>query len=320
MFWWDGTVSLQEMVILPFAVVFDLVVGELPERAHPTVWMGKVAKFLQSKLRTGRRTQDKINGTLLVFLTLTIFVIPVCFLSVGLKLLHWIIYIPVMTFLLKSTFSVRGMEDHVKPIEDELRGKNLEKAKEQTSSIVSRDTKNLDTNETISAAIESTGEGITDGIVSPLFYFIILGVPGAIGYRVVNTLDSMYGYRDPRNENFGWASAKLDTVLNYIPARISVFFISVSAWITGENWKGSIGCARKEGVKTQSLNAGFPMAAVAGALNVRLEKKNSYVLGIGNPSPSTEHIEKSLKIMKVSAIIFSSLLTIMIFVIFLMVS
>lgn len=304
----NAPASIEELVILPAALILDLSCGELPEGIHPTVWMGRVADFFESKLKTGQGEKGLVSGIVLVVISLTFFVVPIYFLSIALRTTHWLVYMPIMVLLLKSSFAIRSMEEHVKPIISALEEGDLGEARNRTSRIVSRNTSELDAEETLSATIESTGEGITDGIVSPLFFFIILGVPGAIAFRAINTLDSMFGYRDPGLKDFGWASAKMDTILNFLPARLTVLLIAVSAWMLGEDWREAFGCAIEEGSKTPSLNAGWPMAAAAGALNVRLVKRDEYVLGHGNPAPSTDHALRALGIMKTSAILFSGVI------------
>ncbi len=304
----EGHISVYEIVILPLAILLDYLAGELPESFHPTVWMGKLASFLESNLR-GEKNLDKVAGVVTTVLCVLAFAVPVYLLHVFLSSLHWIIYITAMTLLLKSTFSVRSMKSHVEPIMGSLRTGNLQGARRMVSRIVSRDTSNFGEDKIISATIESTSEGITDGIVSPFFFFLIFGVPGAIAFRVVNTLDSMYGYKDEKMKDFGRFPAGLDTVLNFVPARITAVMVAASSVLIGAEWQDSFRLARKDSGKTSSPNAGWPMAATAGALNVRLEKPSFYCLGGDFSFPSIEDISKAIKLMKWSSIIFGAITT-----------
>jgi adenosylcobinamide-phosphate synthase len=179
--------------------------------------------------------------------------------------------------LLKSAFSIRGLRRAAFRVKRLLEDKKPERTRFELRALVSRDTRDLPEPLLVSAAVESVGEGTGDSLVAPLFYFLFLGIPGAIGYRVVNTLDAMIGYRG-KYEYLGKFAARLDDVLNYIPARIAALLLILAAVLKrngGNAWR----TARRDHRKTESPNAGWPMAAMAGAFNVRLEKKGHYVLG-----------------------------------------
>ena len=178
-----------------------------------------------------------------------------------------------------------------------------EEARILLQKVVRRDVKRLDEQQIISAAIETVAEGSVDGIVSPLFYFGIFGVPGAVAYRAVNTLDSMIGYRERTYEHMGKFSAKLDTVANFIPARFTAFLIIVSAFTLGEDWRNAWRVLKRDHAKTQSVNAGWPMAAVAGALNIQLEKPQYYILGDKRILMAALHIARALRMMYVATIL-----------------
>ncbi len=302
----NETTLLLNLIILPISIGLDFLIGEYPDKIHPTNWIGKTANFLKTKLNTGSKKQRKVKGLILVIFTLLIFVTPVYLLSKILLKLHWILWLIAMVFILKSTIAIKSMKKHVTPIIKKLENGKQEKAKKETSKIVSRDTSKLTREETISATIESTSESITDGIISPLFYFAILGVPGAIAYRVINTLDSIIGYKQPEIKDLGLTAAKTDTILNYIPARLTTIYIATSAWTLEDNCKKTIQTATQEKNKHPSPNSTWPMAAAAGALNIKLTKPNHYILNKkGNP-PKINHIEKSIELMNLTTILFGS--------------
>ena len=143
-----------------------------------------------------------------------------------------------------------------------------------------------------------------------MFFYSLFGPGGALAYRIINTLDSMVGYKDEYNKNIGWMSAKLDTISNYVPARITSFLMVISSQLLGEDWKNSIEILRRDHNKTRSLNAGYPMATIAGALRIKLEKVGHYSLGENHEPLSIAKCKKAISIMKLTTILFSLCLSI----------
>jgi adenosylcobinamide-phosphate synthase len=152
--------------------------------------------------------------------------------------------------------------------------------------------------------IECIGESIVDGIVSPLFYYTFLGPAGAFVYRIINTLDSMIGYTDSYYNDIGWMSAKLDTYANSIPSRITAILIVFSAKMIGADWKNSLRILERDHDKTLSYNAGYPMASMAGALRIKLEKIGQYSLGDDYEVASVEKCRTAIILMKLTTILF----------------
>jgi adenosylcobinamide-phosphate synthase len=210
----------------------------------------------------------------------------------------------VSIILLKSTIAIKGMEIHARSVMDAIANNDIAAARIKLSSIVGRDTSNLDEQHILSATIESVGESTVDGITSPIFYFAFLGIPGAFVYRAINTLDSMLGYKDDYHKNIGWFSAHLDTIANYIPARITAFLMVVASRIVGADWKNSLHMMKRDSYNTPSMNGGWPMATIAGALRVRLEKNGYYSLGESYEHLTLQHCEKAISIMRVTALLF----------------
>jgi adenosylcobinamide-phosphate synthase len=172
---------------------------------------------------------------------------------------------------------------------------------------VRRDPNKLDERHIISAAVESIAESTTDGITSPFFFFALFGVPGAFAFRVINTLDSMVGYKDKDNINIGWFSAKMDTITNYVPARLTAVLMVVSAGLLGAEGRNSWRILMRDKNKTASPNAGWTISAMAGALNTQLEKKGYYALGDGEET-SPDDIRKALRIMELTSVLFGAVL------------
>ena len=202
------------------------------------------------------------------------------------------------------------MEKHAKSVVDSLEKNDLDSARVHLSMIVKRKTKDLDKNHVISGVLESISENTVDGITGPMFYFAIFGLPGAFVYRVVNTADSMIGYKTNIFKNVGWFAATCDTVLNYIPSRLTGLLMIVSAAILQNNWKESYKIMFRDGKKTESPNAGYPMAALAGALETKFEKLNHYSLGDVDTTLTKKHVLSAITMMKLTSILFFGIVTI----------
>jgi adenosylcobinamide-phosphate synthase len=296
---------IDSALILLIALLIDAIFGEAPDRAHPTVWMGKVISFLKPRIRNANPANEKIYGVLLALFVMALFAVPACLILFWVRqFLGWLPYIIVAAILLKMTFAVKCMSKYTLPIADAIEKGDVDEAKSLLHYIVRRDPATLNERHVISAAVESIAESTTDGVTSPIFFFALLGVPGAFAYRVINTLDSMVGYRDEAHLNIGWFSANLDTAANYVPTRLTALLMAVSAMLVGENWRSSWRIINRDRKNMSSVNAGWTIAAMAGALETQLEKPGSYKLGDGDAlSPS--HIRRALRMMNVTVVLFS---------------
>lgn len=272
---------MEPVVILLLALAFDFVLGEFPNPVHPVFWVGKVIS-LESRLapRHGRRAQ-LLYGAGIVILTVGLLAVGVYFFLDYLEGVNTPVYLLVAAFLLKSTFSIKGLRRAALRVRDFLEEGDLNRAKTQLGSLVSRDTSQLDEPQLISATVESTAENASDSFVAPLLYFLLLGVPGAVAYRVVNTFDAMIGYHG-KYEYLGKVAARLDDVVNFIPSRISALLIVAAAYLLREDGKRAWRVMLRDHGRTESPNAGWPMSATAGALRTRLEKVGHYQLGDPN--------------------------------------
>jgi adenosylcobinamide-phosphate synthase len=196
------------------------------------------------------------------------------------------------------------MENHINMIIDALKRNDITVARKKLSLVVGRNTEDLDEQHIISGAIESIADSTVDGIISPIFYFSVFGSSGPFIFRVINTLDSMIGYRDLYFINIGWMAAKLDTYANYIPSRITSLFIIISSLFIKADWRNSIEILKRDRHHAVSVNSGYPMSAMAGALKVRLEKINYYQIGIPREELTIEKCTVAIKIMKISTVLF----------------
>ncbi len=301
----DFSFLIDSLLILVIALLIDLAFGEVPDRVHPTVWIGRVIGYFKPRIRHPNPKIEKMNGILLALFVIALFSVPT-FLVVfwTRQLFGWLPYIIVAAILLKMTFAVRCMGQYTRPIARAIENDDLEGAKRLLPFIVRRDPSTLSKRQVISAAVESIAESSTDGVTSPFFYFALFGVPGAFAYRVVNTLDSMVGYKDEVNKNIGWFSASLDTVANYVPTRLTAILMVASAFALRENWRSSWQIMLRDKRKMQSINAGWTIAAMAGALNTQLEKPGYYRLGDDHDVLEPVHIRRALRMTNLTTVLF----------------
>jgi adenosylcobinamide-phosphate synthase len=302
---------LQEIIlIICFSISMDYLLGEPPKSIHPVVWIGKIINFFTCQIKKRNNKENNIlsektwGSILAVSLITTIGTTSYLITLQAFYMLGTIAFVLLSTFILKSMFSIKSMDKHITDILVDIEKSDIEKARIDLAKIVSRDTKALSEEKILSACIECTSESFVDGILSPLFYYGILNIPGATIFRVVNTLDSMIGYKDKYYKDIGWMSAKMDTIMNLIPARISIVFLVTSSLILNLDWKNAISTCKRYGRSTESLNAGIPMSVIAGALRIQLEKVNHYRLGDMLEPITIEKCRITLKITKIATFMF----------------
>jgi adenosylcobinamide-phosphate synthase len=260
------------------AMVADALLG-WPNRlfariGHPVTWLGRLIATLdkawnrETATPSVRRTAGVAAALLVIAMAAGLawvvqHVIPRGWTGmVILGILAW----PLVAF--------RSLYDHVAAVRDPLRGGNIEAARKAVSMIVGRDPNQLDEAAIARAAIESLAENASDGIVAPVFWGALFGLPGIIGYKAINTLDSMIGHRTTRHEAFGWAAARIDDVANFVPARLTGLLFAGLAGSEGRS--RAMSSMKKDARHHRSINAGWPEAAMAGALGVRLCGPRSY--------------------------------------------
>ncbi|MEK6865380.1 MAG: cobalamin biosynthesis protein [Thermoproteota archaeon] len=305
----------ESILVVFFALVLDFAVGDPRNKFHPTAWIGSLIAKLAPHTKHSSENLEKLGGIFIILISSGIVVSLLIFLNIGIKLItidymYIIISIIVGGILLKTTIAIKGMERHALAVVTALEQNNISSARDNLSMIVKRNTKNLDKNHVFSGVLESISENTVDGITGPLFYFAIFGLPGAFVYRVINTADSMIGYKTDIFKNVGWFGANCDKILNYIPSRLTGFIMILSAMILGNNWRKSYEIMIRDGRKTKSPNAGYPMAAIAGALGAKFEKIDHYSLGDGNISFTKDHVKSAISIMKVTSILFCGIVVI----------
>ena len=306
---------IESITIIFFALAIDFTLGDPKNKFHPTAWIGSLIAKLTPSLKNSSDNLEKLGGIILIVISCTIVVSLIIFLDVGINLitidyLSVIISVIVGGILLKTTIAIKGMEKHALAVVNSLENNDITSARDSLSMIVKRNTKDLDKNHVYSGVVESISENTVDGITGPLFYFGLFGLPGAFAYRVINTADSMIGYKTNIFKNIGWFAANCDKILNYIPSRLTGLVMIFSAMILKNDWKRSYKIMIRDGRKTQSPNAGYPMAAIAGALGTKFEKIDHYSLGDGKISFSKEHVKSTISLMKVTSIIFCGIVVV----------
>ena len=288
-------------------VAVDRWFGE-PRTAHPLVGFGKLAMLIEARLNTGQR------GRLLGIAAWALAVLPPVLIAAWLvATLPFLLACAVHVLLLWFALGARSLNDHIAPIARALAQRNLAEARLLTARIVSRETAHADEAALARAAIESALENGHDAIFGALFWFAIAGGPGALAFRLANTLDAMWGYRTPRYLRFGWAAARFDDVLNWIPARLT----AASYALLGDTrtaWR----CWREQAPRWDSPNAGPVMASGAGSLNVLLGGAAVYhgaietrpTLGAGQTA-STTHIVAALQLVERTVILWLAALIVL---------
>lgn len=295
--------TAEAVAVMIGALILDRAMGEPSNTYHPVAYLGRVIAALLSRLGDHR-----LSGVLLYVST----ALPFALGAYLLASLQGVAGLVLAAFILKLQFSWRGLEEHARPVADHLLQGEVDEARKAVSSIVGRDTSSLEERHIASAAVESVGDSTVDGIIAPLFYFVVLslafgvpeGVAGAALYRATNTLDSMVGYRKKGLLDIGFFSAKMDDLLSYVPARISGGLLILSALFLGEAWRNSVGIYLRDRCKTPSPNAGHPISAVAGALGVQLEKIGVYRIGERHEDLGARHILRALSMVNLSVAFF----------------
>lgn len=284
----------EALLVLAGAVALDLLLGEPPAAVHPVVWMGRLQRALR-RHAPARPAPAFLYGAAMAALGPLLFGLGSAAL---LRLLApWpAASIAVSAYLLKSAFAVRALAAAALEVRTALVRGDLAGARQGLRSLVSRDTSALPPPLLAAAAVESVAENASDSVIAPLFWFALLGIPGALAYRAANTLDAQIGYRG-ETEWLGKAAARLDDALNLIPARLTAGLLVLASAACGASPGGALRIWFRDARLTESPNAGRPMAAMAGALEVQLEKIGCYRLGAPGGEPGPDQILRSVHLL-----------------------
>ena len=267
------------MIVALFAFLVDIVVGDPRSRMHPVVLVGNLISSLEKLLYHEADTDNKkmVKGALLAAFVL-VFAYHMAYLLVQLSSQagNPLLDTMVQALILSFTISPRSLSEAGRELFQLLEDGNLEKARFKVGWIVGRDTDKLSPAEVTRATVETIAENTVDGVIAPLFFFAVGGVPLAVLYRAANTMDSMLGYKNARYLFFGRVPARLDDILNYIPARICGVLFVISAMLLGFDYRAAWRIMLRDARKHPSPNGGWAEASVAGALGIRLGGYNSY--------------------------------------------
>ena len=306
---------MSSMIVAVVAFLTDALLGDPRSKFHPVVLIGNLISQLEKILR---REQDSPSTKIFKGGILVCVVVAVNF-FVGLSVEIFSENIPslaakifLQAFVLSFMISPRTLADAAREIYFLLERENLVHAREKVGWIVGRDTKNLNEAEVARATIETVAENTVDGIISPLFFFAVGGLPLAVAYRAINTMDSMLGYKNEKYFYFGRAAARLDDAANFIPARLTALLFIGSAFILKLDYKNAFDMMKRDAKKHPSPNGGWAEATVAGALKIRLGGVNYYFgqphfrAYMGEPIENLEavHILGAIRMMYTATILF----------------
>lgn len=290
---------------LPAAFALDALLGDPRWLPHPVRWMGRAIELAEPLFRRW------ITSELLAGLCFALSLILGCWVLSALTVtlayrLHVLLGFAVETVLLFYCFSARSLAQAAMEIDASLSVGEVDRARSQVAMIVGRDVERYQADDIARATVETVAENVVDGVLSPLFFAAIGGAPLALAYKMVNTLDSMVGYKNPRYLLFGRVAARIDDAANFLPARLSVPLIGLaSRLVPGTSGRRALTTAWHEGANHASPNAGYPEAAFAGALGVRLNGPNYYhgvlvekpYIGQGLGSVTLAHLKQACRLM-----------------------
>jgi len=293
--------------------ILDFILGDPKWLPHPVVFMGR---FISSFERSFNRStlsglKRKIFGIILAAsLPLASLLLSAAIISLSYKADKGLGLIATIAIGF-TTIAARGLKDAAYMVRDAISREDIPAAREALSRIVGRETGELDEPRMARAAVETVAENASDGVIAPLFYLAVGGVPLAMAYKAINTLDSMVGYKNDRYKEFGWASARLDDLANFIPARITAILMIAAAFLLKMDWRGAWRIMKRDCRNHPSPNAGWPESAAAGALAIRLGGINHYpgrveerpFIGDGRNELTCLHIEGVVRLMYLSAIL-----------------
>ena len=257
---------MTNCIALLIGWVLDLLFGDPPRLPHPVVWFGKAIAFCEHRFNRG--SHRKLKGAVIAIgLIVGIFILTSFLIS---SFSHFLISAVLIFYCLAGTTLIREVRQVFLALD-----RSLEEGRAQVARIVGRDTSDLSAQEVRTAALETLAENLSDGVIAPLFWLAVLGVPGMVAYKMVNTLDSMIGYKTERYKDFGCWAARIDDVANYIPARLTALLMVLPHAVVSGQWS-VFTFVRRYGRMHASPNSGYPEAALAGILNCRFGGPHYY--------------------------------------------
>jgi adenosylcobinamide-phosphate synthase len=303
---------MEHLIAITLALIIDRFIGDPPNWPHPVRWIGQMIAFLEQKWNRGLRRKWKGIGMVWIIITCTWLI------TWGLVYAVYRIHPAIGMFfegiLIATTIAQKGLADAAMEVFQPLNEGKIEEARKKLSYIVGRDTDDLPEEEVVRGAVETVAENTCDAVTAPLFWAFVGGAPLAMVYRAVNTCDSMVGYKNGRYRDFGWASARLDDVFNWIPSRLTAWvMIIANKPVEGMTRSKVIQVMKRDGRLHPSPNSGWSEAATAGLLGIQLGGMNKYrgvishraKMGIPLYPLRRQHILQSVTILKRTVFLYS---------------
>ncbi|MEE6449302.1 adenosylcobinamide-phosphate synthase CbiB [Gottfriedia acidiceleris] len=300
-------------IYIIIAYLIDRIIGDPKKLLHPVVIIGKSISRLEKAIRFFTRNEKycKLAGLLFPILIGGGSYIIVVLLLYGLNQFNHIFAVITEIWLISTTIATKGLADAGLEVFQHLKNQDIRAARKSLGMIVGRDTEKLGESEISRGAVETVAENIVDAIISPLFFALIGGAPLAMLYRAVNTLDSMVGYKNEKYRNLGWASARLDDLLNYLPARLTFGMMLLACSINRLDVLGAWKMMKRDAKLHPSPNSGYPEATIAGALQIQLGGTNYYFGKVSKRAKMGDPLRKieaddillTVRVMKTTSII-----------------
>ncbi len=303
---------LDAILVVILALAIDRFIGEVPNSIHPLRWMGNLLAAIDR--RVGNRTSRRciLIGFLSYLLVFLLFAgVALCITSFVRYFLTGAVsplagevgWIVVTAFIFKISFAIFSFRKHCDPICDDLDAGRVDDAASKVQMIVSRNTKGMDAEHIASSCCETVTENLVDSVYSPVTYFGIFGLPGAVMFRCANLMDAMWGYLNEKYSLLGRFPARFDDVLGYVTSRVSPYFVALAGMMLGMDWRAAVPAARAEHTKTPSPNSGYSMTASAAVLGISMEKKGVYVMGTGD-LPGTDDVRRCCRLIELASMLF----------------
>jgi adenosylcobinamide-phosphate synthase len=286
------------LIPLLLALLLDLGLGDPPNRYHPVAWMGAAIGMIRRGAPCRHYLLALLYGAGLVVGG----VMVVSIIGIGMHELWQLLSLPLYWLLeacvLKTTFAYHGLVQAAQQVQVALDAGELERARQLVSwHLVSRDTATLTPSQVAAATVESVAENASDGVIAPLVFYALGGLPAALAYRFINTADAMLGYHDAEREWLGKIPARLDDLMNLVPARLTAGLLLLATWLLGGPIRRALLVWWRDAAQTASPNAGWPMSVMAGALGVELKKVGYYRLGAGQALPAAQDIPAAIRLL-----------------------
>lgn len=303
---------VDAVLIVVIALLIDRFIGEVPNSIHPLRWMGNLLGAIDRRIKNRGTRMTSVLGFLsylLVFILFSgigLFLTTLCRYYVSDLVspeVGEVLWVVVTAFIFKISFAIFSFRKHCDPIRKDLDDGRVEDAAAKVQMIVSRNTKGMDAEHIASSCCETVSENLVDSVYSPVLYFGLFGIPGAVMFRCANLMDAMWGYLNEKYGRLGFFPAKFDDVLGFITSRVSPYFVALAGMIMHMDWRAAVPAAKAEHTKTPSPNSGWSMTAVAAVLGISMEKKGVYVMGTG-PMPTTEDVRRCCRLVELSSVLF----------------